>query len=255
PYVHEPLTEAMVADFETKTGFRPPNSLIVLLKEQNGGYTRYGLSQTPPMQLWGVGERYPCLIDLGKTLDKEVVAHITFPLDGLLAFDGDGHYYFCLDYRKNAEEPTVICIDIQDDSEEVIADNFDEFLKMLVLDTDDLYVLKTQKPLQEAIQIVKNQLDINFEMLDSSDYGYESYKAKFGGHWLFFSPNAVPLAFAREGEHNFDKLKNYAEKTALRFPEIDANCLLINIYNEKIVPTLQEKLNGIFEIERLSDMI
>ena len=158
---------------------------MALLKEQNGGYIRYKLPETPPMQLWGIGQAYPRLMRLADELDESLSSELNLALDGLIAFDGDGHYYHCLDYRQNQTQPQVCCIDIEGDSEELVAESFDEFLQLLLLDTQDLYAIKTDLSLAEVVAQFKKQLTISFGLPETDDYGYESYKGKFGGHWLF----------------------------------------------------------------------
>lgn len=254
PYLHESLTDKMIKDFEQKIGYKLPASLIELLKIQNGGYVRYSLPETPPMQLWGIGKKYPSLTVLANELDEEEYGEFSFSLEGLIAFDGDGHYYLCLDYRENKDNPQVSYIDIECDEEEIIADNFDEFLNMLTLKTDDLYVIKSELPLSEVVQLFENVLKIKFDEPDFFDYGYENYQAKFGGDWLFLSPNKVPLAFAREGENNFNLLENYKDKTTSRFPEINTNYSILIFYKKELFSSLKEKLNGILDIVKLSDI-
>lgn len=255
PYVHEVLTDETVKTFEQKIGYKLPQGLIDLLKIQNGGYIRYGLPQTPPMQIWGVGGSYPSLTLLTDEFSPEDVDYLDFPLGGLLAFDGDGHYYHCLDYRENKDNPQVAYIDIESNAQSVIANNFDEFLNQLALNTDNLWVIKSEKSLVEIVEVFKNQLVIKFDEPDDFDHGYTQYRAKYGGHWLWLSPNEVPFAFARKGDKNFNRLKNYEGKTASRFPEIDARYTLISTYNEELVPKLTNEVNGIFEIVRLSDLL
>lgn len=255
PYLHENLTEETLHAFEQKIGFQLPKSLVELLKNQNGGYIRYGLPDTPPMQIWGVGETYPALTKIADEFSPEDIDYLSFTLDGLVAFDGDGHYYHCLDYRQNRQNPQVSYIDIESDAEEIIAENFDEFLNLLELNTENLWVIKSEKPLTEMMQIIQNQLIIKIDTPNEFNQDYPKYRGKYGGHWLWFSSNEVPLTFARKGEKNFNQLKKYEGKTALRFPEINAKYTLIEIYNEEIAPKLTEELNGILEIVKLSDLV
>ncbi len=254
PYVHEVLTDETVKTFEQKFGYKLPQSLIDLLKIQNGGHIRYEFPEAPSMQIWGVGDGYPSLMLLINEFSPEEVDYVDFSLDGLIAFDGDGHYYHCLDYRQNKDNPEVAYIDIECNAQSVIAKNFDEFLNQLVLNTDNLWVIKSEKPLAQIVEIFKNQLAIKFDKPDYFSYGYALYRGKYGGHWLWLSPNEVPFAFARKGEKNFKQLKNYEGKTASRFPEIDARYTLINI-DEELILKLTKELNDIVEIVKLSDLL
>lgn len=253
PYMHENLSDEKLAAFERKIGRRLPKSLVEILKIQNGGYIRYALPQTPPMQIWGVGERYPCLTMIADEFSPEDVEYLDFSLDDLLAFDGDGHYFHCLDYRQNKEDPQVSYVDIEEGSFSVAAKNFDEFLEKLQLEAENFYVIKS--PLDEAVEAFKNHLEIKLEERDKTEFGYACYRGKYGGHYLWLSPNEVPLAFARKGANCYATLKNYEGQSALRFPEIGANFTLLNVYNDELLPRLRADLEGIFEIIRLDEMI
>ena len=256
PYLHETLTDEKLADFEQKIGYKLPDSVVKLLKNQNGGYLHYGLPETPPMQFWGIGESYPSLILLSDEFDQTVdYEYLSFSLRGLLAFDGDGRYYHCLDYRQNPENPQVSYIDIEVDYQEVIAENFDEFLKLLELNHKDYWFIKSEKSLEEILKIFKNQLIIKLEKLDDYDYGYTQHRGKYDGHWFWLFSNEVPYAFARKGENNYHQVKNYEGKTAFRFPEIEKNIVILTTYEPKIITKLTENLKGILEIVRYSELI
>lgn len=256
PYVHEVLTDETVKTFEQKIGYKLPQSLIDLLKIQNGGYTRYRFfPDIPPVQIRGIGTTFPNLISLEEDLGEVFDDYRNLALENVISFDGDGHYYYCLDYRKNQEIPQISFIDLESDEQRVIAENFDEFLNQLALNTDNLWVIKSEKSLVEIVEVFKNQLVIKFDEPDDFDYGYTQYRAKYGGHWLWLSPNQVPFAFARKGDKNFNRLKDYEGKTASRFPEIDARYTLISTYNEELALKLINEVNGIFEIVRLSDLL
>ncbi|MDO4230286.1 MAG: SMI1/KNR4 family protein [Capnocytophaga sp.] len=258
PFVHSPLSDEMVAEFEHKIGYSLPKSMVELLKIQNGGYLHYGLPQTPPMQLWGIGEHYPNLILLSEEFDQDE-DYIEFSLDDLLAFDGDGHYYFCLDYRQNKDNPKVSYIDLEMGEEEsensVVADSFDEFLAMLTLKTDTTWVIKSEKPLSEIVELFKSKLEIQFDAPNTMDFGYDKYRAKYGGHWLWLSPNTVPFAFARKGEHNYNQLKHHTDKIALLYPEISEKYTLLESFTPKQIQKLITELSGVLEIVPLGELV
>ena len=48
---------------------------------------------------------------------------MSFELDGLVPFSGDGHWYLCLDYRAS-EQPAVAYIDVECDEQSIIAQDF-----------------------------------------------------------------------------------------------------------------------------------
>lgn len=126
---------------------------------------------------------------------------------------------------------------------------------MLTLDTEAMWAVKSEKPLQEIVTLFKECADVDFYPSDIWSHGYPTYRGQAGEYQLWLSPNEVPLAFARKGEKNFNQLKNYEGKTAIRFPEINAKYTLINSYDERLIPILTEKLNGILEIAKLSDIL
>lgn len=95
----------------------------------------------------GIGAAYSSLDILNNLIGEEELDYLEFDfsLDGLVAFDGDGHYYNCLDYRKNRDNPQISYIDIECNEEQIIAENFDEFLTMLTLDTEAMWAVKSEK--------------------------------------------------------------------------------------------------------------
>ena len=255
PYVHEVLTDETVKTFEQKIGYKLPQSLIDLLKIQNGGYTRYRFfPDIPPVQIRGIGTTFPNLISLEEDLGEVFDDYRNLALENVISFDGDGHYYYCLDYRKNKETPQVSFIDLESDEQQVIAENFDVFLDKLIF-VEDLWVIKSEKSLPDIIELLASLPAFKCYPSDSQTHGYPTHRVLLDDFCFWLSPNEVPFAFARKGEKNFNRLKNYEGKMASRFPEIDARYTLISTYNEELVPKLTNEVNGIFEIVRLSDLL
>ena len=196
----------------------------------------------------------PCL-ELLTELAGDIRDELSFPLDGLVAFDGDGHYYHCLDYRQHPAEPQVTYVDIECDHHEVLAESFDDFLRQLVLETEDKWVIRSALPLAEVVALMQARLPIRFGAPDDFAHGYPIYSAKFGGHWLFLSPNQVAAAFARRGERHFKHLSAYAGQTALRYPELAATDSLLEGYEAGLVEELIQKLQGALEIVPLAEAL
>src|SRR3974390_343838 len=104
PYLQPPMTEEALADAERYVGHRLPNSYIALLRVQNGGYIRYTLPGSVHSQIRGIGPYYPSLTGFDW---REAQEYVSYELQGLIPFDGDGHWYLCLDYRRAQEHHVV----------------------------------------------------------------------------------------------------------------------------------------------------
>lgn len=256
PYLHEPLTDEKLAEFEQKIGYRLPKTLVELLKIQNGGYTRYCPTETTNFELWGIGDEFPKLFPVEQCIDFELADYVSFDTKGLIAFNGTGNYFHCLDYRSDATQPKIAYVDIECDVIEEVADSFDAYLQQFSLDIDEYYyVVASDLPLGELIAIFAEKLAVKYESLGNLNNGYSEYRMKVAGYWVFAQPNRVPMAFARKGEHNFDKLAQYAGKTTLLYPEIDENYSILKIFNEKSLTEILQKLGDDFVINRLDAQI
>jgi hypothetical protein len=100
PFVKPKLTDGAVRDAEQTLGVVLPAAYLELLRAQNGGSIRYRLEGVPHREIYGIGPGYPSLLNVAW---DEVREHVAFNLDGLIPFDGDGHWYLCLDYRKDSK--------------------------------------------------------------------------------------------------------------------------------------------------------
>ncbi len=128
PYIQPDLTEETISETEHKLGVRLPEDFLALLREQNGGYIRYSLDELPHELINGIGPHFPSLTDFDWDVVQE---HVSFSLQGLIPFDGDGHWYLCLDYRRNRETPAVSYIDLECNNEYEVANSFADYLKLL----------------------------------------------------------------------------------------------------------------------------
>ena len=255
PGVQADLTDEILTEFEHKIGYRLPQNLIELFKIQNGGYVERDYFEYHIRQIWGIGDTYDCLLHLAE-LDPDELPELDFSLNGLIAFDGDGHFYHCLDYRQNPDNPQITFIDIECNDERIIAESFDEFLVGLSVDVKNIWVIQSDKTLDEVAAVLSKQLSVIFEKSDTFNYGYEYFSAKYlGEHLIFVRANQVPYAFARKGDRNFKDLKNYVGKTALQYPQIDKNAILLTIYDEKTALLVKEKLKGILQMDKLEDLL
>ncbi|MGZ3420782.1 MAG: SMI1/KNR4 family protein [Polyangiales bacterium] len=120
PYLQPPLGDAELAAAEKELGVRLPASYVELLREQNGGHlrmTNHPSGHAPVSCISGIVPNYPSI--LGRDWDdvKEEMAEAgeTKPkdIDGLIPFCGDGHYFYCFDYRAHGAEQRVTYIDVE----------------------------------------------------------------------------------------------------------------------------------------------
>lgn len=241
----------------SSVGYKLPRAMVDLLRVQNDGYSRYKFEGLPFEMLWGIGNNFPTLTLLSREFQEFEPEElgISFSLDGLIAFDGNGHYYWCLDYRENPEMPQVTFVDLENGEYQIIADSFEVFLQTLVLKTEDMWVICSDKKLSELVIIFQSLFSVEIESFDKEAYGYESYRLMFEQDDVFLEPNLVPYAFARPNEGEYADLLLYDGQIAQRYPEIPAEYSLLNIYEPELADHLIEKLRGVLEIVPLETFL
>lgn len=140
-YKNPKLTDTMVAEAHQILGVTLPETLLALLRVQNGGYTRGFVFPTDRRTSWA--EDHVALDELfgignkdGPTGGHNLLdtANMTKewglpPNQVLLA--GDGHWWITLDYRKR-NVPSIAWIDVEVGEDAQLAPSFDEFLAKLV---------------------------------------------------------------------------------------------------------------------------
>lgn len=253
PYLQPTLTEGIIRNAEQKIGYKLPTDLIDLLKTQNGGYIRKTLKESLNKQIYGIGPYFPSLTDVDWTEYKDWVS---FKLEGLIPFDGDGHWYICLDYRNNNSSPEITYIDTEGDSQEKIADSFSDYLAQLTLDVNDELVICTNKSIEEIVNQLENILNIKFNNPSDFDHGYDQYTEQLNDTWVWLSPNLVPNGFVRKNENRYEELIKLSKGKTSRFPEIPETNLLISFSDKDTENFAVEKLrNNQIKIEFLKDII
>ena len=147
-----PLTDELLDATERQLGVRLPDSLVALLRWQNGGSLQVEFPKdrnfnTTHYLIRGIGPQFP-------RLEKDAWWHdpVWGPpspdgAEWLIPFDGDGHWDLCLDYRRSSTdsaglrtEPGVVVIDTEEldpNIESFVAASFDDYLAQLVPCTDD----------------------------------------------------------------------------------------------------------------------
>lgn len=252
PYVQPKLTDIALANAEESIGYKLPEKYVDLLKIQNGGYIRFTIANTPHAQIYGIGPYFPNIIDFDWT---DYIETVSFELNGLIPFDGDGHWYLCFDYRKNKSDPEITYIDTESDTDNMIAENFEKYINLLEIDTENEYVIEADLPIEQIVNEISRVTKIRFEPPDDFAHGYPIYRGNQNGNWVWISPNEVPKGFIREGEDRYATLKSEMEGTALRYPEIPGSALLINVSDdrekEKLFNTLKQHSFNINSLKSL----
>ena len=174
--------------------------------------------------IYGIGPYFPSITEVNWTDYRDWVA---FPLDGLVPFDGDGHWFQCLDYRNNAKEPEITYIDTESDEQSPVAEDFAAYLSGLRPETKNRYVLETSYSLEETVAKLADALQIEFCPPDDNAHGYPVYAARSLG--LFASPNRVPWGFVRKGHERYETLRHLMDKNALYHPEVSDTAVLLSI--------------------------
>jgi SMI1 / KNR4 family (SUKH-1) len=228
PYIQPPLTKRAITAAEKKLGYSLPSELLELLKKQNGGYLRYSLPESPHGVIAGIGPYFPSLTKFDWEEDQE---HVSYTLEGLVPFDGDGHWHLCLDYRKNSTTPAVTYADVECDRETKIASSFADYLGMLKLSVENEYVLESVSNIDVVIAALSSLLKVTFEPPSSWAHGYPTYRAqvrKKGPEWLWISPNTVPRGFVRKDHGRYAQLVALLPGEAPRFPELPADSYIFS---------------------------
>ena len=229
PYVQHDLTDEKIKSAEKTLGVTLPKEYVELLKIQNGGYIRYKLEGFPHSITYGIGEFYPNLIDFDWS---DYDGYVSFKLNGLIPFDGDGHWYLCLDYRNNKNEPQITFIDTEVDTEQIVADTFVDYLAKLIVETDDTWAIEINEKIEKVINYIETILKIKFEEPDTWAHGYSIYRCQYNEGWIWISPNNVPKGFVRTDDDRYEELIKKTEGNALRYPELQENCILVSFSEE-----------------------
>jgi len=228
PYLQPPLTDGAIASAEKEIGHKLPTEYLNLLEKQNGGYIRFSLPEMVHDSIVGIGPHFPSLTGFDWDDCQE---HVSFPLQGLVPFDGDGHWHLCLDYRQNSGAPSVAHADIESNRQFRIAGSFADYLAMLQIDVGDEYVLEAISDIEKVKSDLSAVLAIAFDPPDTWANGYPTYRAHLGTtnnpEWAWISPNTVPRGFVRSDDPRYAELKDLMPGNAERFPELPAGSYIL----------------------------
>jgi SMI1 / KNR4 family (SUKH-1) len=229
PYLQPALTDDAVRSAEVQISYPLPREYLDLLRKQNGGYIRYCLPENVHSMIAGIGPHFPSLTAFDW---EECQEQVSYPLHGLVPFDGDGHWHICLDYRKNSRSPAITLADIECDEETRIADSFAAYLALLRIRVEDEYVVEAVSDLDKVKTDLSRLLGVPFDPPDTRAHGYPTERARFGTEqnpqWLWISPNTVPRGFVRENDRRYLELKDLMPGFARRFPELLASSYILS---------------------------
>ncbi len=199
---------------------------MAALREQNGGYLRYGFRGYAARDLWGIGPRFPSILK-GSIAKRHVHDDGWVPrdADALVPFVGDGHWYLCFDVRKARRgEPQITYVDLECARTKKIADTFEQLVATMGPDDDDLIIGITTKA---AMARTADQLGkaLRMTVTDQGDWahGYPTLhgRAKEPGSLVQFwlTPNEVSRGFVRKEDPDYKSLVRLLPGKALRVPE------------------------------------
>ena len=229
PYLQPPLTDEAVAKAEARIGNKLPTEYLDLLRVQNGGHIRFSLPDTLNEVIAGIGPYFPSITRYSLAECQEFVS---YQLDGLIPFDGDGHWHLCLDYR-NGDTPSVTYADVECDEEQEVADSFADYLALLRVPVKDEVVLEGAGDLEAVALVLSPVLGVVFETTDHLAQGFARKSAHIRSDgaqesvWL--SPNLVPSGFVRPDDRRYSELKDLLPGQSPRFPEIPPDSCLVDM--------------------------
>lgn len=134
----EPLTDEMVKKAEDDLGIKLPHPYIQLLKQQNGGYLIFNAHPKDVPTSWApdhVNVNHLFGIGMGTEkgiLDSSYLIQEWDLPENIVLISGDGHAWIALDYRNTKSEPAVMYIDVEQEQEFQLANNFESFINGLI---------------------------------------------------------------------------------------------------------------------------
>ena len=117
-------------------------------------------------------------------------------------------------------------------------------------------MIRSDLSLPQLASKVASILQIQFEQPDDFAHGYPVYRSKIKNDWIWLQANQVPVAFIRENEKDYEKLKHLMESYTVKHPELDENSFIVDASEEKRCHRIFEQLQNEFsEISYLRDVI
>jgi hypothetical protein len=220
PYVHPTLTDDALGAVETQFGVTLPDDFVSLLRVQNGGPIRFTLPNAVGELIAGIGQSFPSLTHYELADNQE---YVDFSLDGLVPFDGDGHWYNCLDFRNNKKNPEVAFIDVECNTQRRIGSSFANFLTQLELALETEMVVRNVVDIEDARAQLETVFGASFER-SVSNVGVPYWMCKTGTEtnacfWLI--SNTVARGYSGRNPDSFQ-----FEGEALLFPELTHDAVI-----------------------------
>lgn len=136
-YELEDFTELTLNMVENSLGVKLPISYVKLMRIQNGGRLFRNLVQLDQISIHadyilGIGGKF----DEGILITHYMIKEWSLP-DDIVLISGDGHSWIFLDYRKSKETPSVSYLDVEENIDVRLAINFEDFIDMLVRDSEE----------------------------------------------------------------------------------------------------------------------
>jgi hypothetical protein len=237
------LSDAQLQAYESKIGFKLPESYKALLRAQNGGSTRYGKIKgcedfcfSGPFSSVSLGDEYRITDFLDymlATCEPEEIEELRLPLhpfypERLILFSGlDGHSAAFLDYGFRSEEPAENpgVVFISDDGDEFCHfcmigsqfESFDAFLAALSVNEEhtlEVYLgIVANNDFAGTVQRIAHHLNLNLEAHVNDDRN---------GHFNFdvWHSSKLPLmlddetleAYAKEQDSTLEETIAWAEQ-------------------------------------------
>lgn len=132
------LTDDMVTSAEEMFGIKLPDAYLTILKEQNGGRTRYNAFPSSIAAAWG--DAFIPVDHIKGIGHQNGILNNAYFLkewgmpEGLILFSGDGHTWLAMDYRNTVANPPIVYVDNEAEQLVPIAGSFDEFLTKLFIE-------------------------------------------------------------------------------------------------------------------------
>jgi hypothetical protein len=255
-FLQPPLTEDATRVAERQIGYPLPAEYLALLRRQNGGYIRFSLPEMVHDKIAGIGPHSPSLTRFDW---EDFQQDVSFPLEGLVPFDGDGHWHLCLDYRNDSQCPSVTFADIASDRESPVADSFAGYLRTLQVKVGEEYVLEGVSDIERIKADLSSSLETSFDPPDSWAHGYPTHRARLGPgtvpEWVWITPNRVPRGFVRPDHPRFKELKGLMPGEALRFPEVSPDGYILSTTDAVRARVLEACVPLGVRVRRLSDFL
>jgi hypothetical protein len=161
------LNKEEVKQIEKELGARLPKKYIEILGEQNGGELVFDSVNIDFENTWSDEEdglhlplyRFnPLTVE---EFENDVSMLNEWGLTGKMMMfgEGEGSYFWYFDFNENSNEPQIWCLDISDETTNLVAENFDQLLGNLIrrkgeveLSRDDVFAdYPTMDEIRETI--------------------------------------------------------------------------------------------------------